>query len=175
MNNEIIFLSTKGAERNSRDPSGTSQGSDFNDLFDKEVESQQKGDSSFGPSSERAYQKNNKGIKRAPSNKGEENPEGANNFILAGRELPKLTLHERGLEVGRMILTPQTSSISNTSLSNFLRNQSVASQKQPNGESSDETLQKSDRSEVKETSGTALFLSDQKSIEQKLILNIKDL
>ena len=29
--------------------------------------------------------------------------------------------------------------------------------------------------EKKEISGTALFLSDQKSIEQKLILNIKDL
>ena len=62
MNNEIIFLSTKGAEKNSRDPSETSQGSDFNDFFDKEVESQRKADSSFGPSSERAYQKNNKGV-----------------------------------------------------------------------------------------------------------------
>ena len=154
MNNEIIFLSTKGTEKNLSDPTGTSQGSDFNDFFDKEVESQRKADSSFGPSSEQAYPKKNKSIKNAPSNKGEEDSEGANNFILAGRELPKLTLHERGLEVGRMILTPQTSSISNTSLSNFLRNQSVASQKQPNGESTHETLQKNGRSEVKEMSGT---------------------
>ena len=57
MNNEIIFLSTKGTEKNSRDPSGTSQGSDFNDFFDKEVESQRKADSSFGSSSEQAYPK----------------------------------------------------------------------------------------------------------------------
>ena len=48
MNNEIIFLSTKGAEKNSRDPNGTSQGSDFNDFFDKEVESQRKADRTHG-------------------------------------------------------------------------------------------------------------------------------
>ena len=117
--NYISF--NKRAEKNSRDPNGTSQSADFNDFFDKEVESQRKADSSFGSSLEQAYPKNNKSIKSAPGNKGEENSEGANTFILAGRELPKLTLHERGLEVGRMILTPQTSSISNTSLSNFLK------------------------------------------------------
>ena len=156
MNNEIIFLSTKGAEKNSSDPTGTSQGSDFNDFFDKEVESQRKADGSFAPSSEQAYPKKNKSIKNASSNRGEGDSEGANNFILAGRELPKLTLHERGLEVGRMILTPQTSSISNMSLSNFLRNQSISSQKQPNGKLTDEglQLQKNGRSGVQEISGT---------------------
>ena len=70
-----------------------------------------------------------------------------------------------------MILTPQTSSISNTSLSNFLRNQSVASQKQPNGESTHETLQKNGRSEVKEMSGTGT--SNQVDSSKKGTLDLK--
>ena len=175
MNNEIVFLSTKGTEKKSRDPSGASQGSDFNDFFNNEVESQRKANGPFRPSSEQASSKNNKSMERARSNKGEENSEEANNFILAGRELPKLTLHERGLEVGRMILTPQTSSISNMSLSNFLRNQSVSSQNQPNGKSTDEELQfqKNGRSGVQEISGSGTGPSNQVDSFTKETLDLK--
>ena len=64
MNNEIVFLSTKGTEKKSRDPSGASQRSDFNDFFNNEVESQRKADGPFRPSSEQASSKNNKSMER---------------------------------------------------------------------------------------------------------------
>ena len=75
--------------------------------------------------------RNNENIEKAGGSAGEEKSEEATNFTLIGRELPKLILHERGLEVGRIILTPQSSSISNKSLSDFMRNQSGTSREQP--------------------------------------------
>ena len=155
MNNEIVFLSTKGAEKNSRDTSEVSQGSDFNNLFNNEFESQRKTGRSFGLSQDQTSPTNSRSAEKAQSDKGEENTEEANNFILFGKELPKLTLHEKGLEVGRMILTPQSSTISNTSLSNFVRNQAVTSEKKkPNSGSPDETIQKKTRSGIKEFLGS---------------------
>ena len=155
MNNEIVFLSTKGAEINSRDTSEVSQGSDFNNLFNNEFESQRKTGRSFGLSQDQTSPTYSRSAEKAQSDKGEENTEEANNFILFGKELPKLTLHEKGLEVGRMILTPQSSTISNTSLSNFVRNQAVTSEKKkPNSGSPDETIQKKTRSGIKEFLGS---------------------
>ena len=74
-----------------------------------------------------------------------------------------------------MILTPQTSSISNTSLSNFLRNQSVSSQNQPNGKSTDEELQfqKNGRSGVQEISGSGTGPSNQVDSSTKETLDLK--
>jgi len=155
MNNEIVFLSTKGAEINSRDTSEVSQGSDFNNLFNNEFESQRKTGRSFGLSQDQTSPTYSRSAEKAQSDKGEENTEEANNFILFGKELPKLTLHEKGLEVGRMILTPQSSTISNTSLSNFVRNQAVTSEKKkPNSGSPDETIQQKTRSGIKEFLGS---------------------
>ena len=155
MNNEIVFLSTKGAEINSRDTSEVSQGSDFNNLFNNEFESQRKTGRSFGLSQDQTSPTYSRSAEKAQSDKGEENTEEANNFILFGKELPKLTLHEKGLEVGRMILTPQSSTISNTSLSNFIRNQAVTTEeKKPNSGSPDETIQKKTRSGIKEFLGS---------------------
>ena len=74
-----------------------------------------------------------------------------------------------------MILTPQTSSISNMSLSNFLRNQSVSSQNQPNGKSTDEELQfqKNGRSGVQEISGSGTGPSNQVDSFTKETLDLK--
>ena len=62
-------------------------------------------------------------------------------------------LHERGLEVGRIILTPQGSSISNKSLSDLMRTQSGSSREQPGSESRDDKVRKNNPVGVKEISG----------------------
>lgn len=153
MNNEIVFLSTKGPEKNSNGLDVGQQPSDFNDFFNGEVKAQRKTDGSLERYPEQASHEENENVERAGENTVEEKSEEATNFTLIGRELPKLMLHERGLEVGRIILTPQSSSISNKSLSDFMRNQSGGSPEQPDGESSDAKVQKNNPSGVKEISG----------------------
>ena len=127
MNNEIVFLSTKGPEKNSKGLDISQQPSDFNNFFNGEVRAQQKQMGRLSATQNRLLMSKDENIERAGENTGEEKSEEATNFTLIGRELPKLMLHERGLEVGRIILTPQSSSISNKSLSDFMRNQSGAS------------------------------------------------
>ena len=153
MNNEIVFLSTKGPGKNSNGLDVGQQTSDFNDFFNGEVKAQRKTDGSLERYPEQASHEKNENLERAGENAVEEKSEEATNFTLIGRELPKLMLHERGLEVGRIILTPQSSSISNKSLSDFMRNQSGGSPEQPDGESSDAKVQKNNPSGVKEISG----------------------
>ena len=153
MNNEIVFLSTKGPEKNSKGLDDSQQPSDFNNFFYGEVRAQRKTDGSVERYPEQASHEESENIERAGKNTGEEKSEEATNFTLIGRELPKLMLHERGLEVGRIILTPQSSSISNKSLSDFMRNQSGTSQEQLDSESRDDKVQKNNPSGVKEISG----------------------
>ena len=153
MNNEIVFLSTKGPEKNSNGLDVGQQPSDFNDFFNGEVKAQRKTDGSLERYSEQASHEENENLEEAGENTGEEKSEEATNFTLIGRELPKLMLHERGLEVGRIILTPQSASISNKSLSDFMRNQSGPSQEQPDGGSRDDKVQKNNPFGVKEISG----------------------
>ena len=152
MNNEIVFLSTKGSEKNSNGLDASQQPSDFNEFFDGEVQAQRKTDGSLERYSEQASHEENENLEEAGENTGEEKSEEATNFTLIGRELPKLMLHERGLEVGRIILTPQSSPISNKSLSDFMRNQSGVSPKQPDNESHDDKVQKNNSFGVKEIS-----------------------
>ena len=153
MNNEIVFLSTKGPEKNSNGLDVGQQPSDFNEFFNGEVKAQRKTDGSLERYSEQASHEENENLERAGENTGEEKSEEATNFTLIGRELPKLMLHERGLEVGRIILTPQSASISNKSLRDFMRNQSSGAPEQPGSESRDAKVQKNNPFGVKEISG----------------------
>ena len=153
MNNEIVFLSTKGPEKNPNGLDVDQQPSDFNNFFNGEVKAQLKTDGSLERYPEQASHEENENIERAGENTGEENSEEATNFTLIGRELPKLMLHERGLEVGRIILTPQSSSISNKSLSDFMRSQSGDSPEQTDSKSLDAKVQKNNPFGVKEISG----------------------
>ena len=148
MNNEILFLSAKGAEKNPSDLSGESQPSDFIQFFNDQVEAQRKADAPSGHYPEQASDEAIKNPEKASGDTGEEKSEEATNFTLVGRELPKLMLHERGLEVGRIILTPQSSSISNKSLSDFMRNQSVTPKEQPASEARYDSLQKDNKYRV---------------------------
>ena len=153
MNNEIVFLSTKGPEKNPNGLDVSQQPSDFNEFFDGQVKAQQKTDGSLERYSEKASQEDNENLEGASENTGEEKSEEAKDFTLIGRELPKLMLHERGLEVGRIILTPQSASVSNKSLSDFMRNQSGPSQEQPDSESRDDRMQRKNPFGVKEIPG----------------------
>ena len=153
MNNEIVFLSTKGPEKNPNGLDVSQQPSDFNEFFDGQVKAQQKTDGSLERYSEKASQEDNENLEGASENTGEEKSEEAKDFTLIGRELPKLILHERGLEVGRIILTPQSASVSNKSLSDFMRNQSGPSQEQPDSESRDDRMQRKNPFGVKEIPG----------------------
>jgi len=85
MNNEIVFLSTKGPEKNSNGLDVGQQTSDFNDFFNGEVKAQRKTDESPEHFPEQASHEENENLEIAGENTGEEKSEEATNFtLLAG-------------------------------------------------------------------------------------------
>ncbi|MBA57606.1 MAG: hypothetical protein CMQ40_00390 [Gammaproteobacteria bacterium] len=115
MNNEITFLLNSGGENKSPDQNPGSQPSDFVNFFKDEINRK---------SGSAQIVKENPDSQE-PGLSAEEESKEATNISLIGKELPKLELHKKGLAIGRLILTPKASPVSNKSLNEFIRNQTT--------------------------------------------------
>ena len=125
MNNEITFLLNSGGENKSPDQNPDSQPSDFINFFRDEINGKSGSAQIVKENPDSQEPGLSAGEESKEINADQETPKEATNISLIGKELPKLELHEKGLAIGRMILTPKASPISNKSLNEFIRNQAT--------------------------------------------------